>query len=455
MGQEEAARGANLKPVGHQRWKLLESAPDAILIVDRTGQISFVNSHAERMFGYAPHELLGQPVEILVPEAARPAHVTHRFEFGRTPRTREMGSGLELKGRRKDGTTFPVEISLSPLEEPEGQFVVSAIRDVTERRQIQEALRLSEERFRRLVDEVKDYAIFMLDPEGKVKTWNEGAERIKGYRADEIIGRNFSCFYSSEDAERGKPEEQLKIAAREGRSEDDGWRIRKDGSRFWASVVITALHDQDGRLLGFSKVTRDITERKRIREAFLLEVTNALLSNLDISKLLAAVGLCIRQVKPFDYATLALYDSETKRLRIHLVGTAPGLPPLPTADLIPITGSPHGWSYISKKPLLLKGLPGEEFRHELPQHLAQAGVKSGCWIPLIGTEGPLGTLNLFSLQPNAFQAEDLDALGQLASQVAVALDNALAFQRMADLNTRLQNEKLYLEDELRTSANFD
>ena len=455
MGHEEAAPQPNLKTAAHDRWRLLESAPDAILIVDRTGQIAFVNSHAEKMFGYSPDELLGQPVEVLVPEAARPSHVAHRSEFSRAPHTREMGSGLELKGRRKDGSTFPVEISLSPLEEPEGHFVVSAIRDVTERRQIQEALRLSEERFRRLVDEVKDYAIFMLDPEGKVKTWNEGAERIKGYSADEIIGRNFSCFYSSEDVERGKPEEQLKIAAREGRSEDDGWRIRKDGSRFWASVVITALHDPDGKLLGFSKVTRDITERKRIREAFLLEVTNALLSNLDISKLLAAIGLCVRQVKPFDYATLALYDSETKKLRIHLVGAAPGLPPLPTADLIPITGSPHGWSYVSKKPLLLTGVAGDEFPHELPQHLAQVGVKSGCWIPLVGKEGPLGTLNLFSLQANAFQAEDLDALGQLASQVAVALDNALAFQRMADLNARLQNEKLYLEDELRTSGKFD
>ncbi|HEV3481841.1 MAG TPA: sigma 54-interacting transcriptional regulator [Candidatus Acidoferrales bacterium] len=456
MGQEETQRQSNLKPAEQERWKLLQSAPDAIVIVNRTGQISFVNSHAERMFGYAPHELLGEPVEVLVPEAARPAHLDHRSEFSRAPRTREMGSGLQLQGRRKDGSTFPVEISLSPLEEPEGQFVVSAIRDVTERRQIQEALRLSEERFRRLVAEVKDYAIFMLDPEGNVKTWNEGAERIKGYRADEIIGQHFSRFYSSEDAERGKPEEQLKIAAREGRSEDDGWRIRKDGSRFWASVVITALHDQDGKLLGFSKVTRDITERKRIREAFIFEVTNALLSNLDISKLLGAIGLCIRQVKAFDYATLALYDSETKKLRIHSLGAAPpGLPELPGGDLISIAGSPHGWSYVSKKPLLLKGLPGEEFPHELPQHLVRIGVKSGCWMPLIGREGPLGTLNLFSRQPNAFQEKDLDALGQLASQVAVALDNALAFQRMADLNARLQNEKLYLEDELRTSSKFE
>jgi len=455
MKQEETKRRSNSELADHERWRLLESAPDAMVVVDAAGRIVFLNPQAERMFGYEPQELPGQLIEILTPEAVRHAHVRHRSEYSDAPRTREMGTGLELKGCRKDGSIFPVEISLSPLEEPEGRFVVSAIRDMTERRRMQEALRLSEELFRRLIAQVKDYAIFMLDPEGKVRTWNEGAERIKGYRADEIIGRHFSCFYASEDIERGKPGEELRIAAREGRLEDDGWRIRKDGSRFWASVVITALHDEGGKLLGFGKVTRDITERKRVREAFLLEVTNALLSNLDITKLLAAIGLCIRQVKPFDYATLALYDSETKKLRIHPVGAAPGMPPLPNGILIPITGSPNGWSYVSRKPLVLKGSPGEQFPFEPPKHLVQASVKSGCWIPLIGREGPLGTLNLFSRQAEAFQDEDLGALAQLAGQVAVALDNALAFQRMADLNARLEKEKLYLEDELRTESSFE
>ena len=247
---------ADLELAAADRWQLLGSVPDAMVIVDRTGRIAFLNTHAERMFGYSPNELLGQAIEVLVPEAVRAAHVRHRSEFDQAPGTREMGSGLELQGLRKDGSTFPVEIRLSPLDESEGHFVVSAIRDMTERRGMQEALRLSEERFRRLVAEVKDYAIFMLDPQGNIKTWNEGAERIKGYRANEIIGRHFSCFYTSEENERGKPDEELEIAARDGRLEDDGWRIRKDGSRFWANVVITALHDEEGRLLGFSKVTR-------------------------------------------------------------------------------------------------------------------------------------------------------------------------------------------------------
>jgi len=436
------------------RWRLLESAPDAMVIVDREGRIAFVNSHTEKMFGYAPGELLGQLIEVLAPEATRQAHVRHRSEYGAAPRTREMGSGLELQGRRKDGTTFPVEISLSPLEESDGCFVVAAIRDTTERKRVQQALRLSEERFRRLTAEVTDYAIFMLDTKGEVKTWNVGAQRIQGYQPDEVIGRHFSCFFLAEDLERGRPAEELAIAEREGRIEREGWRVRKDGSRFWANVVVTALHDETGALLGFTAVVKDITERKRVRESFLLEVTNTLLSNLDITKLLAAIGVCVRHVKDFDYATLALYDSETKMLRLQSVGAAPGRDPLPSGTLVPITGSPDGWAYVSGKPLILKGFPGEQFPFELGEPLACESVKSGCWVPLIGRDGPFGTLNLFSRQPGAFSDADLDALLQLGSQIAVALDNALAYRRLADLNARLEKEKRYLEDELRISNSF-
>lgn len=140
--------------------------------------------------------------------------------------------------------------------------------EIAERTRVEKVLRESEERFRLLVANVKGYAIFMLDPSGRVVTWNLGAERVKGYRAEEIVGRHFSCFYPSEDVERGKPEQALEIATAEGRSEDEGWRIRKDGSRFWASVVITAVNDPAGHLLGFAKVTRDTTERRKAEVKF-------------------------------------------------------------------------------------------------------------------------------------------------------------------------------------------
>ena len=129
-----------------------------------------------------------------------------------------------------------------------------------------EALRVSEERFRLLVEGSKDYAIFMLDPTGRIASWNPGAERIKQYRADEIIGQHFSRFYSADDVQAGKPERELQVASTEGRYEEEGWRLRKDGSRFWANVIITALRDDTGKLRGFSKVTRDMTDRKQAEE---------------------------------------------------------------------------------------------------------------------------------------------------------------------------------------------
>ncbi len=130
----------------------------------------------------------------------------------------------------------------------------------------EDLLRQSEERYRLLVESVKDYAIYMLDPEGHVVTWNEGVQRIKGYSAEEILGRHFSVFYTPEDVAAGRPERALEAAARDGRFEDETWRVRKDGTRFWADVVVTALRDPDGRLRGYAKVTRDLTERRRNEE---------------------------------------------------------------------------------------------------------------------------------------------------------------------------------------------
>lgn len=143
------------------------------------------------------------------------------------------------------------------------------------RRAIEPQLQESGEYFRLLVDSVTDYAIFLLDPQGYVTSWNAGAARIKGYKAEEIIGRHFSCFYPLEDRENHKPERELARAATAGRVEDEGWRIRKDGARFWASVVMTALYDQQGQLRGFAKVTRDLTERKRVEDQ--LRILNAAL----------------------------------------------------------------------------------------------------------------------------------------------------------------------------------
>jgi PAS domain S-box-containing protein len=245
---------------------LMEAAPDALVIVDEKGCIKLINRQTEQTFGYARAELLGQPVEMLIPERFREQHSGHRSNYFADPSVRPMGAGLELFGRRKDGMEFPVEISLSPLRVEDGMLVISAIRDISARKRTEETLRLSEERFRSIVEGVKDHALFMLDPQGKVLSWSAGAENIKGYRADEIVGRHFSCFYPPEDIQQGKPERELQVASAEGRYEEENWRLRKDGSRFWAHVVVTALRDQQGKLKGFAKVTRDLTERRRADE---------------------------------------------------------------------------------------------------------------------------------------------------------------------------------------------
>src|SRR6185437_7618174 len=170
---------------------------------------------------------------------------------------------------RRDGGRFWAFTVTHAIRDGDGTLTGFArlMRDQTERRQVQEALRESEMRFRTLVDGVSDYALFMLDPNGIVTNWNAGAERIKGYAANEIIGHHFSEFYTREDRVAGLPARALETALREGRFEADGWRVRKNGSRFFANVVVTPIRDENGSLMGFAKITRDVTEREEAQRA--------------------------------------------------------------------------------------------------------------------------------------------------------------------------------------------
>ena len=323
--------------------KIFESVPDAIVITNQAGRIVRVNAEAEKLFGYDPDELLGQMVEVLVPERLRAKHVIHRESEPAQHSVRPFGTVSELYARRKDGSEFPSDVMLISMETDEGWVAVATIRDLTERKRAEARLRESEESFRLLVDAVKDHAIFRLDTDGCVTSWNVGAARIKGYSAEEIIGQPYSCFYTLEDIKQGKPQDRLKLAAAQGRVEDEGWRVRKDGSKFWANVIITALEDEGGRLRGFANVTRDFTDRKRAEEALVLEITNLLVSKLDIRDLLAAISTSISRVKQHDYANLALQDPGTQQFRVLPVDSPYEEDPIHQGALLPLDeGSDRG-----------------------------------------------------------------------------------------------------------------
>ena len=241
---------------------LVESVADyAIFALDATGTVLTWNEGAQRLKGYAPEDIIGKRFSLFYPPEDIAAGKPDRLLSIAAEQGHVEDEGWRV---RKDGSYFWADVVITALRNPQGQLVgfAKVTRDLTERRAAEQALRTSEERFRLIVSSVKDYGIFMLDPRGHVASWNEGAERIKGYTAEEIIGRHFSIFYPQKDIKNGKPAWELKVAAREGRFEDEDWRIRKDGSLFWANVIITALRNPAGNLVGFAKVTRDLTERK-------------------------------------------------------------------------------------------------------------------------------------------------------------------------------------------------
>lgn len=273
---------------------IVESAPNGIVMVDQEGKIALFNSQAERLFGYAENELLGRPIEVLIPWRYRGLYPQHREIFLSNLQSRTLGGGRELYGVRNDGSEFPVEISLNPLETPSGIHVLASVVDITERKAAEDRVRQSEERFRSMIENVKDHAIFMLDPQGRVLTWNKGAERLRGYTSEEIIGKHYSCLFPIEDQESGRPDQLLRTALLEGQCEDEGWRLRKDGSQFWANVVIAAVRDQGGTLIGFSKVSGDLTRRRRIEEELMLAKEAADAANQAKSAFLANISHEIR-----------------------------------------------------------------------------------------------------------------------------------------------------------------
>jgi PAS domain S-box-containing protein len=250
---------------GEERFRLLvEQLSDyAVFALDANGFVSTWNLGARRIKGYSADEIIGKHFSNFYRPDDRWKCDVELAAAIKDGRVEDEGWRV-----RKDGTLFWANVVITALRNRTGELIgfAKVTRDLTERRRVQEELARSEERLRLMIESVKDYAIFMLDPSGHVTTWNVAAQRIKGYRADEIIGQHFSKFYPEADVRDGKCERELRDATKVGRFEDEDWRVRKDGSRFWANVIITPIRDPEGTLQGFAKVTRDLSERKRHEE---------------------------------------------------------------------------------------------------------------------------------------------------------------------------------------------
>jgi len=433
---------------------LFDVSPDAIFVTDAQGVIRGANPRAAELFGHTQVELFGQPVENLVPERFRRNHPSHRENFNAHPRARQMGAAMNLFGLRKDGTEFPVNIMLKPLETAAGPVVLTFVRDATEQKMAQEALRRSDLQLRSLVESVGEYAIYLLDRDGSVMTWNPGAQRIKGYSSDEILGAHFSRFFTHEDLLRGRPAELLKLAAERGRIEKEGWRVRKDGSRFWADSVLTAIRDESGEPTRYAKVTRDFTDRKRAEEAVMLQLSNALLANVEAGKLLGAISAAIAEVIPHNAATLALPDPVAGGFTVQFLGSGEQTPTRPDFRL-PIQGSPAGQAFSTREPVMLDRLEYSPYGRQSVLHLMSLGMQSGCWVPLIHRGEAIGTLAVASRIEGSFSKQDAEMLMQIAHRVAMAVHNVTALRRIAELRDRLSQEKQYLEEEINLEKRFE
>jgi PAS domain S-box-containing protein len=263
---QRSAHEEELRRADQRFHQLVDAVSDySIFMLDTAGHVTTWNPGAQKTKGYAADEIIGRHFsEFYTPEdraAGRPAQILETVR--RDGRYEEEGWRV-----RKSGARFWAWVVISILRDENGQHIGFAkiTRDLTERRAAEEKLRASEERFRLLVASVADYAIYLLSPTGHVQTWNLGAQRMKGYSAEEIIGQSFELFFREEDRADHKPQRELQVASSVGRFEDEGYRVRKDGTSFWANVVLTAIRDEQGGLLGFAKVTRDLTERRQAED---------------------------------------------------------------------------------------------------------------------------------------------------------------------------------------------
>ena len=434
----------------------------AIFLLTADGRVASWNAGAERLKGYVAGEIIGQSFErFYTPEDRAAGHPGQLLGIARAAgRVEEEGWRV-----RKDGSRFWADVVITALRNDNGQFVgfAKVTRDLTERRKAEEQLRRSESRFRTLVESIKDYAIFLLATDGTILTWNAGAVRLKGYTEAEIVGSSFQRFYTPEDRAAGRPARLLAAALADGRVEDEGWRVRKDGSRFWADVVITALFDEGGQLIGYAKVTRDLTERRQaeIERATRLAVERSADRTRRLQLATAALSAAGRP----EEAAEVLTD-----MGLKAVGAAAGVLAFPSADgetleVIHARGyEPHEveahqvFNAQARNPLAQAWRTAEpvflESRESAPE--AMAGSRHAAWavVPMVLGRRVLGVLGLSFAGPRTFDAEERGFLLALCEVGAQALDRAALYD--AERRARAEAQAaVHAQDEFLSIASHE
>ncbi|QGN57258.1 PAS domain S-box protein [Nostocoides sp. HKS02] len=435
----------------------LESTVDGILVVDPAGRIAGHNQRFATMWRIDPDllaagddaQVMGSVLAQLVDPAAFVAQVQHLYNC---PDETSFDDLAFLDGRMFERYSQPQRVDGQPVGR------VWSFRDVTDKRRLEADLRDTRDNLSLLVGQVRDYAILNLDPAGHVITWNAGAERIKGYTEQEILGQHFSVFYPQADVAAGKPALELEAVLAEGHVTDEGWRVRKDGTRFWASVVISALRDDQGSLRGFGMVTRDITEQHQAklalhRQASTLELLGAVAtasnSAASVEEALAAALEAFARFGSWQLAHAYLTDHDDRSALRHSVwyeqplGAFAGFraaTEAARADEVKLAQE-----VFARPDLIWLSSLEDDPRFGRVEEAAQAGLVSACAFPILVRDEPVGVLEFFSTQPQDCHADMLSVMAQVGAQLGRVVERDRAEHRVAAHSWQLERLTSRLE----------